>query len=288
MLDTILTILIFGTIFASVQALLAMGFTLVYGVGKVLNLAHGGFYIVAGYIIFMFNVELGYPLPIAFIVALIVIMIIGALTYLLLIKELQDNEVSVLIVTFGLAFFFEQFIIVYWGSRPKFVEPLISGTVNVLGVRFAAQSLLIIIATFIIIFALVLFIQKSKLGKSIRAVSQDREAAMLSGINANRMIMYTLIISAFLVGLAAVLRVPGDSIAPHIGWINLTNAFAVVILGGLGSIKGSVLASFLIGISQSFVGTVIGYDFSALIPIIIILLVLIIRPRGLFGKKEVK
>ncbi|MFO7795361.1 MAG: branched-chain amino acid ABC transporter permease [Promethearchaeati archaeon] len=288
MLDIIINVLIFGVIFGSVNALLAMGFTLVYGVGKILNLAHGGFYLITGYLLYILIRELGLSLPIAMIISLILISIIGGVSYILLIKPLQERETTILIVTFALAFFFEQIITLYYGGKGKFLEPLIPGTIYIFEVGFSAQSAFMIISTLIIVSVLGLFILKSKLGKSIRAVSQDREAAMLSGINADRILLYTVIISAFLVGLAAILRVPGGSIAPFMAWTVLTNAFSVVILGGLGSIKGSFLAAYIIGISQSFVSVVWGSDYSNLIPIIIILIVLLIRPRGLFGKKEVK
>ncbi|TFF89752.1 MAG: branched-chain amino acid ABC transporter permease [Promethearchaeota archaeon] len=279
-------ILIYGTIQACIYALLAMGFTLVYGVGRVLNLAHGAFYLLAGYVLFWYHKTIG--LTGAAILALVVISIVGAVSYILLIKPLQDHEISVVLVTFALGFLTEQFIRVFFDVRPHTIKRLIPGSVTFLGVTFDAQSLITIFGSLIVVLLVGLFIKKSKVGKSIQAVSQDREAAMLTGINANRMLMYTVTLSALLAGVSAILYLPSASIAPHMGWDILTNAFAVVILGGLGSVKGSLLASFILGYVKNFVIYAILPSLSAVVPIAIIIIVLLIRPQGLFGKKEVE
>jgi len=279
-------ILIFGTIQACVYALLAMGFSLVYGVGRVLNLAHGAFYLLAGYFFFWYHKTLGIAGSI--ILALVIISIVGSVSFLLLIKPLQEHEIALVLVTFGLGFLTEQFIRVFFDVKPHTIKSLIPGSVTFLGITFSAQSLITIFGSLIVVFFVGIFIKKSKLGKSIQAVSQDREAAMLSGINADRMLMYTFTLSAFLAGMAAVLYVPAASIAPHMGWDILTNAFAVVILGGLGSVKGSFIASFILGYVKNFVIYVILPSLSAVVPIAIIVIVLLVRPEGLFGKKEVE
>lgn len=278
-------IIIFGTIEASVYMLLAMGFSLVYGVGGILNLAHGLFYLLTGYMLFWtFNLMTFIG---GAILSLVIITAVGAASYLLLIKPLQENHVAILIITFSLGFFFEQFIKVFGDAIPHTVaSPVKDYTFTLFGVTFPAQFLVILIASIIIVVIVALFINKSKIGKSIRAISQDREAAMLMGINADRILMYTVMISAFLAGIAAILYVPAASIAPHMGWEVLSNSFAIVIFGGLGSLKGSVAGAFILGYTRNIVAA---FDpaFSAIVPIIVIILVLLIRPRGLFGKKEV-
>lgn len=281
----IVEVLIFGTIEASVYGLLALGFSLVYGVGGILNLSHGLFYLLTGYIIFWSYKTIG--IIGAVVLALILITVVGGLSYLLLIKPLQENHVAILIITFSLGFFIEQFIKVFGDSVPHTVPGYVEGKITVLGVPFPSQFFIILIGSFIVIVSTGLFISKSKIGKSIRAISQDREAAMLMGINADRTLMYTVMISAFLAGIAAVLYVPASSIAPHMGWNVLTNSFAIVIFGGLGSLKGSVVGAFILGYTRNFVNYFIDPAFSAIVPIVVIILVLIIRPRGIFGKKEV-
>jgi branched-chain amino acid transport system permease protein len=288
MIEILTSIMIYGIIFGSTYVLISLGYTLVYGVGKILNIAHGAFYLITAYLFYLIRDELFFPFPVAIILSLIITMSIGALTHILLIKPMHENEIAILIVTFALAFFIEQFITFNWGFSMLYFPPIIPGSTQILGVSVYYRRIFLVIATIIIVVLFMIFIKKSRIGKSIRAVSQDKEAAMLSGINSERIITYTLIISGFLVGIAAILQVPGTSTAPHRGWGILTSAFAVVILGGLGSIKGTVIAAYIIGISESLVGELWEYTYAALVPLIIVLIVLIIRPRGLFGKKEVK
>ena len=131
-----------------------------------------------------------------------------------------------------------------------------------------------------------LFINKSTIGKSIQAVSQDFEAAQLVGINTNRILMTTVMISALLVGFAAILYAPGNFIAPRIGWRYLLLAFSVTIFGGMGSIPGSITGAFVMGYATSLTDYLISPTFSVVIPIVVILVMLLVRPQGLLGKKE--
>jgi branched-chain amino acid transport system permease protein len=291
------TVIINGAVQGSVLALLAMGFSLVYGVGGILNLAHGALYTLSGYIIFWFY-YFNFPYYSAVILGLIVIMLVAALVYILLIKPIQENEIAVMIITFSLAFFIQQFIInfestVVGGLTYRTLPTLIQGTVNILGANYSNHYFLTLICALIIIILMILFIYKTKIGKTIRAVSQDREAAMLMGINANGILMISVVISALLAGISAFLYVPTDTLDNGLVWGFLIKSFSVVILGGLGSLYGSVIGAFLITYSRNIslaLGTFnpIFYQLSELIPLIVILLMLFIRPRGILGKKEIK
>jgi len=286
--EIILNFLIFGTIQGSIYALLAIGFSLVYGVGGILNQAHGAFYVISMYLFYWFYINFaGFGLFVGLIVGIIVCTIVGGLIYLLLIKPIKDSHVGVVIVTFAFAFFIEQFVKVTVDSIYHDMPPLIPGFIEFFGVNVYYHYILIVIASFSVILLVVLFINKSKIGKSIRAVAQDAEAASLMGINVDRILTYVLMISAFLVGVAAVLNVPVDIVAPHVGWSILLNSFAIVVLGGLGSLTGSVAGAFIIAYARSYTNYFISPVLSALIPIIVIVVMLVLRPRGLFGKKEI-
>jgi len=286
--EIILNFLIFGTIQGSIYALLAIGFSLVYGVGGILNQAHGAFYVISMYLFYWFYINFaGFGLFVGLIVGIIVCTIVGGLIYLLLIKPIKDSHVGVVIVTFAFAFFIEQFVKVTVDSIYHDMPPLIPGFIEFFGVNVYYHYILIVIASFSVITLVVLFINKSKIGKSIRAVAQDAEAASLMGINVDRILTYVLMISAFLVGVAAVLNVPVDIVAPHVGWSILLNSFAIVVLGGLGSLTGSVAGAFIIAYARSYTNYFISPVLSALIPIIVIVVMLVLRPRGLFGKKEI-
>jgi branched-chain amino acid transport system permease protein len=285
-------IIIFGAVQGAVYALLALGYSLVYGVGGVLNLAHGAYYLIGTYAFYITWDEMGRNTS-GFFMGMLMAVIFAALSallsYFLIIRPMREHEIMGLIGTFALAFFFEQLIIVGYNPRTLSIPPWFDQHITLLGIQIQLQSLLIIIFALITVVLITIFINKSKLGTSIRAVSQDREAAMLMGINADRVLMYTIIISGLLAGVASALYTPSYEVAPHIGWSVLTGAIAVVILGGMGSLPGSVIGAFILGYVR--IATIYiwedGAMFTSLVPVIVIIVILIVRPRGLFGKKEV-
>lgn len=287
---------IFGTVEGATLALIALGFSLVYGVGGILNLAHGAFYLMTCYGLYWtydkLALDLGFPITtsllIAIIVGVVVVIGVGIITYFALIKPLEHNEIAIVIATFALAFLLEQFVRVFGDPQTHFIPYLIKGTIVVGGTSFPTQFLLTVAGSLILVLCVTLFINKSKMGKSIRAVSQDHEAAKLMGIDTHKVLLITVLISALLVGFAAVLYIPGNTIRPDRGWSILLSAFAVTIFGGMGSIPGSILGAFIMGYATSFSSTYISTAFSDLIPIIVIVVMLVIRPQGLLGKKEVK
>lgn len=289
----IINFLFNGTVNGAVFSLIALGYSLTYGVGHIMNLAHGAFVMLAGYMLFWLPSFLpGIPWLIAIIV-IIFVTILGGISYLLLIKPLQDTNVGVVLVTFGLAFFLQEYVFALSGTTPQSVKEykIIDGVTKTSNFSFINQFIFLIFASLIIVSVFALFISKSKLGKSIRAVSQDREAASLMGINANRVLLYTLMISAFLASIAAVLYLPAASLdGPSMGWGYLTNSFAVVILGGMGSLVGSVIGAYIVGYVTTFTSVFIPYgpSWAHLVPIIVIIIMLLIRPQGLFGKKELR
>ena len=293
MIADIINMIFNGTLNGAVLSLIALGYSLVYGVGGIMNLAHGAYFMLAGYLLLW-----GLPIFPGFlfltvIFAVVIVTIIGGLTYILLIKPLQDSHVGVVLITFGLAFALEQFALIISGTDSVSISDyiLFSGTTEIFGYSMANQFLFFIIMSLVIVSLFALFISKSKLGKSIRAVSQDREAAVLMGINANRVLLYTVMISAFLAALGACLYLPGAALSgPSMAWTFLTSSFAVIILGGMGSLVGSVVGGYIVGFITSFTSIFIpnGPSWAHVAPLIVILIVLIIRPQGLFGKKEIK
>ena len=293
MIEDIINMIFNGTLNGAVLSLIALGYSLVYGVGHIMNLAHGAYFMLTGYLL-LFGLRI-FPgllfLNVIFVVAIVTI--IGGLTYILLIKPLQDSQVGVVLITFGLAFAIEQIVLINFGTDSVSISKylIFTETTDFLGFPMADQSIFFIVMSLAIVSLFALFISKSKLGKSIRAVSQDREAAVLMGINANRTLFYTVVISALLASVAGSLYLPGAALTgPSMGWSYLTSSFAVVILGGMGSLAGSVVGGYIVGFLTSFTSVFIpnGPSWAHLVPLIVILIVLIIRPRGLFGKKEIK
>ena len=293
MIEDIINMIFNGTLNGAVLSLIALGYSLVYGVGHIMNLAHGAYFMLTGYLL-LWGLRI-FPgllfLNVIFVVAIVTI--IGGLTYILLIKPLQDSQVGVVLITFGLAFAIEQIVLINFGTDSVSISKylIFTETTDFFGFPMADQSIFFIVMSLAIVSLFALFISKSKLGKSIRAVSQDREAAVLMGINANRTLFYTVVISALLASVAGSLYLPGAALTgPSMGWSYLTSSFAVVILGGMGSLVGSVVGGYIVGFLTSFTSVFIpnGPSWAHLVPLIVILIVLIIRPQGLFGKKEIK
>ena len=287
--------LVYGAALGSVLALLALGYSLVYGVGGIINLAHGAFYILTGYIVFWAYDSGIVPYPIAIILGLLIVPTIAAIAYIALIKPTQEHEVGVLIITFSLGFLIERSILLYEGMQLDEIQdrtfpPIFPELVDIFGTPIISQYILIMIVAVVIISGLIIFIKKSRLGKSIRAVSQDREAAQLMGINVNLILMFTIVLSAFLAGIAAVLYVPVIPILPTSGWEYLLMSMSVVILGGLGSLPGSVIGAFVISYARfiTFYYIDIQYQlaYSGVIHLVVIVIMLIVRPRGILGKKQ--
>ena len=293
--EFLVSTLVYGAALGSVLALLALGYSLVYGVGGIINLAHGAFYILTGYIVFWAYDSGIVPYPIAIILGLLIVPTIAAVSYLALIKPTQEHEVGVLIITFALGFLIERSIVLYEGMQLAEIQDrsfpaIFPDQVNVFGTPIISQYILIMIVVAVIVSILILFIKKSRLGKSIRAVSQDKEAAKLMGINVNLILMFTIVLSAFLAGIAAVLYVPMIPILPTDGWEYLLMSMSVVILGGLGSLPGSVIGAFVISYTRfiTFYYIDIQYQlaFSGVIHLVVIVIMLIVRPRGILGKKQ--
>ncbi|MFX1275453.1 MAG: branched-chain amino acid ABC transporter permease [Promethearchaeota archaeon] len=279
-----------GTSYGLVTCLIALGYSLSYGVGKIINLSHGMYYFFTGYLVFSLYRYVGMPYLGSIIIGLITITIIGALTYVILVKPFQNNEIFIMISTFALAFLLGEIISLNEYMQPGFtlfsLPVFIEGGYFVFDTIIEYQEIIVIILSIIIITTVMLFIKYSKYGRAIRAVSQDHEAAQLMGINLNKILLITVVLSTFLAGLAAILYIPVGGMEASTGWNFLLLSMSVVILGGVGSIPGTLIGSFIVSYSTYFCQIFIDPALYNIFPLIILVAVLIIRPRGIFGKKE--
>lgn len=284
--------LIFGSSLGTILALISIGYSLVYGVGKIINLSHGMFYFLTGYLIFSFSVYGPVPYPYAIILSLVIITIIGASTYLFLIKPFHGNEIMVMIITFSLAFLIQQIIMLVELLIPGYtflsLDQFIGGSIDIFGAQFSFYRLFITITSISVIVLLLIFIKKTRYGKAIRAVSQDRDAAKLMGINYNGVLLFTVTISAFLAGFAAFLYVPEEPLSMTTGWNFLLLSMSVVILGGMGSIPGTLIGAFILSYSKYLCQYFISESLAGVFHLFVIIIMLVIRPYGILGKKEKK
>ena len=278
-------ILIYGAVTSAIYAMLAVGFTLIFGVARVLNLAHGSFYALGAYGTYVLTSLVGWPLWLAAIVAIAGVSLFGVIVEKVLIRPLRYSQLGVLMITLAVSLVVEQALFLTFGSEYRNVPAFIDTKISIGGVDVAGQRLLTLFVAVVAIGALYLFIQRSRLGSAILAISQDAEAAKYMGIPSDRIFSLVMAISAALAGLAGVLAGPFLSVQPSMHLLPIVKAFAIVIVGGLGSIPGSILAALMLGYAETLVAYLISTSWTEIVSVLATLLTLVLRPAGIFGKR---
>lgn len=278
-------ILVNGLVSGGIYALLAVGFSLIFGVAKILNMAHTSFYMMAAFLIFIATTMLRFPLLPSASLAIIITYFIGVFFYRLLFDRIKEHETAVLIISVALAMIFQEVLLLAFGSHYRRVAPLVPGFAEIVGIRITHQHLFAIGASVALLIGMWILLSRTKLGSAIRAVAQDREIANLMGVNVSRICMITMGISAGLAGVAGAIIAPIFPVNPYM-WVSpLVIVLAVVVLGGLGSIKGSIIGAFILGFTETAVIFLVpsGSFLRGAVSLTIMIIVLLIRPEGLFG-----
>ncbi len=278
-------IIVSGLILGGLYALLALGFSLIRGVARIMNLAQGAFYMLTANLIYSF---LSIGLGTAIVISLVLTVILSLVVYKLLIGPLRERESEAALVTLALALVMQESVKLIWGPEFKSIPYVLSGYVTIIGVRVVNQKLIALIMAIVLVSALFVFIRRTRQGRAVRALAQNMEVARLVGINTSRVFMLTMGIAALLAGLAAVFFAPLYVVSPT-EWVILLQTFPVIVLGGLGSLKGSVVAAFVLAFLEKIVEFTIGGGYlMQTVTFVIMLAVLFIRPSGLFGKPQTR
>lgn len=278
-------IVINGLVFGGIYALLAVGFSLIFGVAKILNMAHTTFYMMVAFLIFIATVMLRFPLLPSASLAIVVTYFTAVFFYKLLFDRIKEHETAVLIISVALAIIFQEVLLLLFGSHYRRVAPFVHGFTEIAGVRISYQHLFAIVTNVALLTGVWILLSKTKLGSAIRAVAQDREIANLMGVDVSRICMITMGISAALAGVAGAIIAPIFPVNPYM-WISpLIIVLAVVVLGGLGSVKGSIIAAFILGFTETIVIFLVpsGAFLKGAVSLTVMIIVLLIRPEGLFG-----
>jgi len=278
-------ILIYGAVTSAIYAMLAVGFTLIFGVARVLNLAHGSFYALGAYGTYVGTGILGLPLWQAAVLAIAFVALFGVIVEKVLIRPLRYSQLGVLMITLAVSLVVEQALFLIFGSEYRNVPAFIDTKLSIGGVDVAGQRLLTLLVAVVSIGALYLFIQRTRLGSAILAISQDAEAAKYMGIPSDRIFSLVMAISASLAALAGVLAGPFLSVQPSMHLLPIVKAFAIVIVGGLGSIPGSILAALMLGYAETLVAYLVSTSWTEIVSVLATLLMLVFRPAGFFGKR---
>ena len=281
----IVDIIITGMINGSTYALLAIGFSLIFGVARIVNIAHTAFYMVASYCIYTATQKMGMHPAFGMLAGIVVVTLLGAITYRIFIAPIREHEGVVLIATIALAMALQESMMLIFSGDYVSVPPLAPGYMTLLGVKVFYQHLVTFGSVLIILAGLHFFLKKTRLGLAIRSTAQDREVANLMGMNESRVAMLTVVISVAMAAFTGAVIAPLTIVEPYMWLHPLIMMMAVVVLGGLGSIKGSFFAAYIMGFTEAIIVFVVpmGSFLKGSVALSIMILVLLIRPEGLFG-----
>ena len=281
----IIDIIISSLINGSVYALLAIGFSLIFGVARIVNIAHTAFYMLASYGIFVGTHQLGLNPVLCMLVAIVLVTLIGLVSYKLFVDPIREHEAAVLIATIALAMVFQEIMLIIFSGDFRGVPSLVEGYLTILGVKVSYQQLLTVCVALVVLAGVWVFLMKTRLGLAIRSTANDREVANLMGMDESNVALITMGVSVGLAAFSGAVVVPLAIVNPFMWMGPLIMMMAAVVLGGLGSIKGSFFGAYILGFAQSLVVFLIpmGAYLKGSVALSIMILVLLIRPEGLFG-----
>ena len=278
-------ILVIGLVRGGAYALLAVGFALIFGVARMINLAHTCFYMLAAYAIYTFATLLGLHLVLSIVLSLIVTTVIGILTYKLFIDRVREHHVTVMLITLALAMAFQECMLLAFGGHYLGVPSFLPGYWEIIGVKVSYQHLLTFGTVLVVLIGVWALLSKTRLGIAIRATAQDSEIAGLMGIDVSRILLITMGIASALAAVSGIVVVPTLVLEPHMWTHPLIMVMAIVVLGGLGSVKGSFIGAFIIGFVEVLVVFLVpaGAFLKGAVALLVMVIILLVRPEGLFG-----
>lgn len=285
-----LSYLITGLGLGSVYAIIALGYTMVYGIAKMLNFAHGDIIMVGAYIAFFAVGKFNMPAIAAILISVLVCTLLGVLIERLAYKPLrQASSLSVLITAIGVSYFLQNAAQILWGTDTKIFPTMFDfGNLNLFDgkLQISILTLITIAVCIIIMVVLTTFINKTKIGKAMRACSEDKETSQLMGINVNNTISITFAIGSGLAAIASVLLCSTyPAVNPTLGSMPGIKAFTAAVFGGIGSIPGAFVGGLVLGILETLAKAYISSQMSDAIVFLVLIIVLLIKPTGLLGKK---
>jgi branched-chain amino acid transport system permease protein len=279
-------IIIQGFLISGLYALIAVGFTMIFSVGRVLNLAYGIYIMLGGYAYYTLAQVLEFSKAISLLGAIAVGVIFGVLTYFGIVKRLLNNPIAVEISTLILAVVMQAVVILLYSPAPRAIWPIVPGISRIHNVLISWNIFFAMITSWAVLGALLIFVRKTQAGRAILAVSMDRKGALLSGIDPERINILTWALSGALGALAGVFFATYTQLDPSM-WVSpLITAVAVVIIGGIGSIMGSLVAAHLVGFMETITTTVIAPELRGVFTLLLIIIILVILPKGLLGQEE--
>ena len=281
-----LQFIINGFIIGGAYALIGIGLTLIFGIMNVVNFAHGEMYMLGAYFLFTFFSMLGIDFYVSMVFAIAGVMNVGFICEKLILKPIRGKPIdTVMLAMIGLSLLFQNIAMLVWSPVPESIESPSSMPAFVVGgLYFLPQRIMVICIAFLLVVLTHLLLKKTKIGKAVRATFLDIEAAALMGINSDRIYSFTFTLGAGLAGAAGALLGPVFTVHPYIGNLANLKAFAIVIIGGLGSFTGAVAAGLLLGVTESLGAAYVSSGYQDAVGFLLLIMILIFKPTGLFGK----
>ncbi len=281
-----LQILIQGMLLSGLYALIAVGFTLIFSIGRILNLGYGAYLMLGGYIYFWASQSIGLPKLVAVGMAMIFGVLMGIMKFQLIVKPLKGNHVAIEISTLILAVVLQAGVVFVFGDSSKILLPIVNGVVYVADAPVTYNMLIATVSSWVILLSLYTFIRTTDIGRAMQAVSMDTKGAAICGIEPDRVNMVTWALSGGLGALGGVFFASYTQLAPSM-WVGpLIISVAVVIVGGIGSIIGTLIVAHIVGFMEVIVVSVFAPELRGVFTMGLIILVLVLRPQGLFGREE--
>ncbi|MDE0058043.1 MAG: branched-chain amino acid ABC transporter permease [Defluviicoccus sp.] len=271
---------------ASYMSLIAVGLVMIFGVMGVINFAHGELYMLGAYCVVYLYAQESFPFLPAVAAGLVFVGLVGLFMERAMFRPLRDNPLSGLIASIGFLLILQTLVVLGFGRRMGHVPPPTQEKLEIFGAVLTYQRLLVIAAAVLLLVALWAFLKRTKFGWALRACAQDSEAAALQGISMTQTARIAMFIGAALAGVAGALTAPLVSPTPYIGHSVIVTAFIIIIVGGIGSLEGAVIAAVLYAFVHTFVTTFFDGVIANIVGLALMLAVLVVRPTGLFGAKE--
>ncbi|WP_104494156.1 branched-chain amino acid ABC transporter permease [Paracoccus denitrificans] len=288
-MDVLFQILASGLTLGAVYAISTVGLALVFGAMNMLNMSHGALMALGGYMAWFMITGLGLPPAVGVLAAVLVCAAVGVLIYLLIAKPMLQSEgfeTRIFIATIGFGAMLESVILMAFGPQPKPQPLAVQGGFSLAGVHLPLQNLLILVLSMLLMAALGLLLQKSRIGRAIRATAQNRDAARLMGVRIGVVYALVLAISGGLAAISGITVSSLSSLLPNMGGDPMLKAFIICVVAGLGRVPGSVIAALFIGLFEAAVQYTIGVRFSFALLLLLVIVVLIWKPQGVFGRQQ--
>jgi branched-chain amino acid transport system permease protein len=276
--------LVNGLVMGSIYGLVALGVTMTFGLMGIVNFAHGAFVMGGAFIVYYLATLYGAPFLVAGALSMAVMGVFGFLVERYTFRFARREPINGLMISIGLIYVMENAAILFFGSDNKTIEPLFSGTLEFGGVVFASQRIFVFVVSIALLAFFYLYVKRTKSGKAMRAVAENRLAAQLMGISIDRVIGSAFALGCVLAAAAGVALGSLFVVTAHMGAGPLMKAFVIITLGGFGSIRGAFVAAFIIGIVDSLAAGYVSSAWADIFGYIIFILILIFRPKGIFGE----